>query len=100
RYLESLDNLHIYFTQADLEEFKPYRTKLDDLTFRDGDTAPARTIFRRFRERIEQQYEFAFDALKTRTFEFTGDERYVINRRELPRPKDLEEAKELWWQRL
>jgi carboxyl-terminal processing protease len=100
RYLESLDNLHIYFTQADLEEFKPLRTKLDDLTFRDGDTAPARTIFRRFRERIDQQYEFAFDALKTRKFEFTGDERYVINRRELPRPKDLDEAKELWWQRL
>src|SRR6185436_12725267 len=55
RYLDALDNLHIYFLQSDLKEFEKYRTTLDDLT-KEGDTSPARVIFTRFRERLEQQY--------------------------------------------
>src|SRR5258707_11730213 len=44
RYLDSLDNLHLYFIQSDLKEFEKYRTTLDDLT-KEGDTTPARVIF-------------------------------------------------------
>src|SRR6266446_2127677 len=46
RYLDALDNLHLYFVQADLKEFEKYRYSLDDLT-KKGDTSPARVIFAR-----------------------------------------------------
>src|SRR5882762_5043973 len=56
RYLDSLDNLHIYFLQSDLQEFEKYRYQLDELTVEEGDTTPARVLFNRFRQRLEQQY--------------------------------------------
>src|SRR5436309_7032758 len=88
RYLDTLDNLHIFFLQSDLQEFEKYRTTLDDLT-KAGDTSPARIIFARFRERLEQQYEYVLGLLKTEKFDFAGDDRFVLKRKNLPRPKDL-----------
>ncbi len=99
RYLDALDNLHIYFTQDDLKEFEKYRETLDDLT-KEGDTSPAREIFLRFRQRLEQQFEFVTDLLEKGDFEFNTDETYIPNRRKLPRPADLDEAKGLWRDRL
>ena len=99
RYLDSLDNLHLYFLQSDVQQFEKYRTTLDDLT-KAGDTTPARVIFTRFRERLDQQYEYVLDLLKTEKFEFTGQERFMLNRKTMPRPKDLAEAKQLWRERV
>jgi carboxyl-terminal processing protease len=100
RYLDSLDNLHIYFIQADLDEFEKYRTRLDDLTTRDGDTTAARVIFTRFLERLQQQHDHVTNLLDTEKFDFTGTDRFVVNRKTLPRPKDLAEARQLWRDRL
>jgi carboxyl-terminal processing protease len=100
RYLDSLDNLHIYFTKGDLDQFEKYRTRLDDLSLKLGDASPAREIFNRFRERLEQQYEFVQNALAKEKFTFTGDDRFVLDRKKLPRPADLAEAKKLWMERL
>jgi carboxyl-terminal processing protease len=100
RYLDSLDNLHIYFIQADLDEFEKYRTRLDDLTTRDGDTTAARVIFTRFLDRLQQQHDYVTNLLDTEKFDFTGTDRFVINRKTLPRPKDLAEARQLWRDRL
>src|SRR5216117_340415 len=50
RYLDALDNLHIYFLQSDLKEFEVYRHSLDKLTLREGNTTPGRLIFLRFLE--------------------------------------------------
>ena len=100
RYLNALDNLHIYFLQSDLAEFEEYRTTLDDLTYKKGDTTPARVIFTRFREHLNQQFDYASNLLTNETFEFKTDERVLLNRRTLPRPKDMAEAKKLWRERL
>ena len=100
RYLDSLDNLHIYFIQADLKEFEKYRYKLDDLTVDSGDITPARVIFTRFRERLDQQHDYVMELLKQGHWDFTGDDRFVLDRKKLPRPKDLPEAKRLWRDRL
>src|SRR5690349_11180017 len=100
RYLDSLDNLHIYFTKGDLDQFEKYRTKLDDLCLITGDATPAREIFNRFRQRLEQQYEFVQNALTKESFTFTGDDRFVLDRKKLPRPANLEDAKKLWMERL
>jgi carboxyl-terminal processing protease len=96
RYLDSLDNRHVYFLQSDLKEFEKYRYKLDDLTVNDGDSTPARVIFTRFRERLRQQYDYVMELLKENKFDFTGNDRYVTDRKKMPRPQDLNEAKGLW----
>jgi len=95
RYIETLDGLHLHFLKTDLEEFDQYRTVLDDLTLA-GKTGPAREIFKRFMERVEQRVAFVAELLKTEKFEFTGNDRYPLDRRKAPYPKDLDEAKHLW----
>ena len=100
RYLDSLDSLHIYFTQSDIHEFEKYRFRLDDLTVKEGNTAAARVIFSRWRQHLEQQNEYVQGLLKKGEFDFTGDDRFVIDRKKLPRPRDLDEARKLWRERL
>jgi len=99
RYLNSLDPQRIHFLQSDLAEFEQYRTKLDDLTLR-GDTTPAYQIATRFIQRLEQRVAHVNELLKTEKLEFTSDERVTLNRQELPYPKDITEARQLWRDRL
>jgi carboxyl-terminal processing protease len=103
RYIEALDPQHLHFIQADLDQFAPYRTNLDRLTInRRGfaDVSPGCEIFNRFLERLAQRVAYVDDLLKTEKFTFDADERIVINRHELPYPKDLDEARKLWRERL
>src|SRR2546421_747234 len=95
RYIETLDGLHLHFLESDLEEFDQYRTVLDDLTLA-GKTGPAREIFKRFIQRAEQRVTYMAELLKTENPEFTGNDRYDLDRRKAPYPKDLDEAKQLW----
>jgi C-terminal peptidase prc len=102
-YLETLDPQRIHFTQADLAEFERYRTNLNRLTdtgSRPSDTKPACEIFNRFMERLEQRTAYVNNLLKHEKFTFDTDERITINRKEMPYPKDLEEAQKLWRERL
>jgi carboxyl-terminal processing protease len=103
RYLESLDREHLQFLQSDLAEFDHYRTNLGALTItRKGsaDTRPACEIFNRFRDRLKQRVEYVDELLKTEKFAFDTDERIKVNRKDSAYPKDLDEAKALWRQRL
>ena len=96
RYLNMLDPLHFYFLKSDLDEFEPYRHTLDELTLQRGDTRPAYAIFQRFLQRMKEHTDYVNELLKTEKFEFNTDEQFVFNRRELPRPLNLEAAKKLW----
>ena len=100
RYLDSWDAYHIYFLQSDLKEFEKYRSTLNDLTLKDGDTSPARVIFNRFRERLQQNYDYATNLLATEKFTFDGDERFPLSRKTAPRPADMTEAKKFWRDRM
>jgi carboxyl-terminal processing protease len=103
RYLETLDPQHLHFLQSDLADFDVYRTNLDHLTLPDrgaGDTKPACEIFNRFIERLRQRVDYVDQLLHTEKFTFDVDERIVLNRKDLPYPKDLAEAKKLWRDRL
>ena len=103
RYLETLDPQHIHFTEGDLAEFEPYRLTLDNLTLGSngvGDSTPAYKIFNRFRQRLDERVAYAQELLKTEKFDFTTDERALLNRKDAPYPRDLDEAKKLWRQRL
>src|SRR3989442_2691933 len=99
RYVEEIDGPHLNFFQSDLEEFALYRTPLDELT-KAGNTSPAHAIYDRFLHRLEQRVSFATEALKSDSFEFDGQDTYDVERRDLPRPSDLTEARGLWRQRL
>ena len=102
-YLETFDPQHRVFTQADVAEFDHYRTNLDHLTIterRVGDTTPACEIFNRYVERLEQRTAYVDQLLKNEKFTFNTDERVTFNRKGLPYPKDIEEAKQLWREQL
>lgn len=99
-YLNSLDPQHIFFLQSDVEEFNQWRTKLDEMTVNSGDTSPGYIIFNRFFERLRQQHTYVLGLLETEKFEFNTDDRYLLNRKDAPRPADLKEAKALWRDRV
>ncbi|HMJ89724.1 MAG TPA: carboxy terminal-processing peptidase, partial [Candidatus Acidoferrum sp.] len=100
KYLDALDPMHIVFLQSDVKEFDKWKTLLDEMTLKLGDTTPAETIFNRFIQRFASQVQHATNLLQTDKFEFTGDERYEPNRKELPRPIDVAEAKKFWRDRV
>jgi carboxyl-terminal processing protease len=100
RYLDALDQLHMHFLQSDLDDFESYRTILDDLIEKKGDVTPAHHIFARFFKRIEQRVAYVGELLTTEKFEFSGDDRYNLDRRKAAAPKTLDEARELWRQHL
>lgn len=99
-YLKSLDPQRMHFLQTDLDKFEPYRTRLDDLMMRRGDTWPAYEIFTTFRERLAQRTAYVEELLKNEKFEFSSDDRVMINRKDEPAPKDLDAAKRIWRERL
>jgi carboxyl-terminal processing protease len=100
KYLDALDPAHLVFLQSDLAEFEKWRTELDDMTLKAGDTTPAEIIFNRFLQHFTEQVEFSTNLIATENFEFKGNDRYTPNRKELPRPKDLAEARQLWRDRV
>lgn len=100
RYFELLDPQRVYFLQPDFDEFAPLRLELDDVTLRHGDTMPAYDIFNRFLQRFDQQYTFINEFLRTNRFVFDTDEKFLIDRKDQPRPKDLDEARKLWADRV
>ena len=79
RYLDMLDGSKMLFLESDLEDFSVYRSTLADLTLKLGDTSPAKKIFTRFLQRLEQRVEFAKEVLNKETFDFTTDEKYVTD---------------------
>lgn len=99
-YLDMLDPMHIHFTQQDIREFEKYRTTLDDLTRKEGNTSPAFEIFARFLERLDQRVTQAAEDLKRGEFSFDTDETYKTDRDEAPYPATLEEARALWHKHL
>ena len=101
-YINSLDPHHEYFLQSDLAEFAPYRTNLDKLTVNpamSADLSPAFQIYQRFQLRSQQRSAYADELLQQDKFKFNTDEKFVDRRHE-PFPKDLDEARQLWRQRV
>ncbi|RME96502.1 MAG: tail-specific protease [Verrucomicrobia bacterium] len=95
-YLDMLDPMHIHFTQQDIREFEKYRTTLDDLTRKEGNTSPAFEIFARFLQRLDQRVTQAAEDLKRGGFRFDTDETYDTDREKAPYPASLDEARALW----
>lgn len=100
RYIDTLDPLHLYLLQSDIAEFDKEHTRLAGRLMERGDTGIARKIFDRFLERFDAQAEYVNELLKNETFTFEGNDTFLIDRKKAPHPKDMEEAKSLWRDRL
>ena len=100
RYLDTLDYSHMYFLKSDLDEFEMYRTNLNTLTLTNHDIRPCWVIFARFMERASDRVAFVTNLLATEKFTYTGNDRFVANRHDLPYPQDLAQAHEFWRQEL
>ncbi|MGA2280361.1 MAG: carboxy terminal-processing peptidase [Verrucomicrobiota bacterium] len=102
-YLETLDPRRENFLQSDIAGYMHYRTNLDNFTIGTNNTAdltPAYEIYRRYLERIQQHVDCVNELLQEGRFKFNTDEHILLDRRHAPYPKDLDEAKQLWSQRL
>src|SRR5580692_7971447 len=100
RYLDALDGSHTLFFQTDEDEFSSLRHSLAVETRRDGDLNPARTVFQRYLQRLDQHAAFVAATLQREIFDFSGHDQYQFDRSDAPRPHDLTAAQALWHQQL
>lgn len=97
-YLENLDQNKAYFIKPDIEEFEPYRFKIDDAIMK-SDLSPAYNIFKRYRQRVDERIDFALKTLEQK-FDFTIDETYRFDRRDDAWSSSRKELDELWRKRV
>ena len=98
-YLTTLDYNKLYFTQGDVSEFEQkYSTTLGDSVLR-GDLGPAREIFTRFKQRVEDRVT-KNKKLAQKKYGFDTSRTAEINRQEAPWPKNQEEADRIWQSRI
>ncbi len=100
RYLDTLDAGHMLFLKSDLDEFARFRPTLAEATRKRGDSSLAHVIFDRYLERLDQRAAFTNGMLENDKFEFTSDDTFFYDRKEAPRPADMNAAKALWKQQL
>ncbi|MFZ9708944.1 MAG: carboxy terminal-processing peptidase [Steroidobacteraceae bacterium] len=97
-FLDSLDGQRSYFLASDVEEFKPYALRFDDM-IRTGDIEPAYAIFARYQQRNRERIRHALALLDTEP-DFTVDERFDFERDAAPWPISTAELDELWRKRV
>lgn len=93
-YLKSLDGGKQYFTAADVAKFAPYKSQMDD-AIRSGQLAPAYDIFAVYKQRVTERVGYARALLK-QDFDFTGNERWEYDRKDVPWAASSKELDEVW----
>ncbi len=98
KYLDALDPSRLYFLQSDVATFDIYRDRLDE-ALREARLEPAFNIFRVYRFRVEDRVKYA-QSLLNRHLDFTKDEEYRFDRKDMPWPGDRAEQNDLWRKRV
>ena len=93
-YINRLDPAHYYFLASDINEFRFYETRIDDMLLR-GEVKLALDIFERFKTRLSKRLAMMEEFL-IEDFDFNRDERWTLDRSNLPYPESSEAAKETW----
>ncbi|OOG46471.1 tail-specific protease [Rhodanobacter sp. C06] len=96
-YFKLLDSDKVFFTQQDMDQFAPLKTKLDDAIWNQDLSAPF-DIYNKFLERAVQRMTYARSLLKD-GFSFDGDESYDYDRKNASWAKDDAALDELWRKR-
>jgi carboxyl-terminal processing protease len=97
-YFKNLDSEKLYFTQADIDQFAPARTKFDDAINNEDLTLPFQ-IYNVYQQRFNERMNYARELLKGK-FDFTTDETLQIDREKAPWAKNEDEARDLWRKRV
>jgi carboxyl-terminal processing protease len=99
RYLDALDPGRSLFLQSDAAELARDWGRVAGAMRDGGDTTAAHVIFARYKQRLSQRVLYGQSLLRA-PFDFTGDDRFVFDRHQAARPRDLAEAQTLWRQQL
>jgi carboxyl-terminal processing protease len=98
RYLDSLDGDRLFFTQADVDHFAPYKDKLDDAIY-DQDLAAPYAIFNIYEQRVGERVAYARAQL-AKGFDFSKNESYQYDREKAPWAADEAAVDDLWRKRI
>ena len=98
-YFQMLDYSHLYFTQGDVDEFLQRFSPTLSSEILHGDLSAPREIFTRFRQRLEDRVA-KNKALAAAPHDFATDKAVQIDRKKASWPTTLEEADQLWADRI
>ncbi|TAM97916.1 MAG: tail-specific protease [Rhodanobacteraceae bacterium] len=97
-YFKALDGSRLFFTQADVDQFAPDRTKLDDAIW-NGDMSIPFAIFNLYEKRAGERTAYALELLK-KGFNLDGNGTYTFDRDKAPWAADTAALDALWKQRV
>lgn len=98
RYLEALDRDKVFLLASDVARFEFLRQGFDD-ALRARRLQPAFDLFNLYIERVAERTAFARAYLKTE-LDFSGDESWSFERKDVPYAKDRAELDALWRKRV
>ncbi|MEW6312255.1 MAG: carboxy terminal-processing peptidase [Pseudomonadota bacterium] len=100
-YIEMLDPSRSYFLASDLNEFRQWRDRFDDL-LKSGNLEPGFTIYKRHLGRLQSRLDYALSLLDKGVdgFDFTQDESLLVDREKAAWAKDTKELDDLWRKRV
>jgi len=96
-YLKLLDSEKVFFTQADLATFAPLETRFDDAIWNQDLSGPF-AVFNLYLQRAVDRMTYA-RGLLAKGFDFSADESYTFDRKDVDWPKDQAELDTLWRKR-
>jgi len=94
RYLEALDGDKLFFTQADMDRFAPYRTQLDD-AIKAQDLRPAFDIYTTYVKRVDDRAAFARAQL-AKPMDFSAKDSWAYDREKAAWAPDRAALEEIW----
>ena len=94
RYLEALDGDKLFFTQADMDRFAPYRTQLDD-AIKAQDLRPAFDIYTTYVKRVDDRAAFARAQL-AKPMDFSVKDSWAYDREKAAWAPDRAALEEIW----
>jgi carboxyl-terminal processing protease len=98
-YFKTLDSEKLYFTQADVDQFAPARTKFDDAINNEDLTLPFQ-IYNTYQQRFNDRMAYARELVQKGGFDFNANETLQIDREKAPWAKNEDEARDLWRKRV
>jgi carboxyl-terminal processing protease len=97
-YLENIDPSKRFFIQSDIDEFKKYEDKIDDM-INNRDLTFFNLTYQRLTERIKES-EGIYKEVLAKPFDFKTDEQYNADYEKMPFAKDKAELRNRWEKQL
>lgn len=97
-FLKSFDPMKVYFTQADVDEFRRSEKQLDDM-LKQGRVNFAYTVYERFLQRVDERVRLIHELLE-QPVDFTVPEEMVTDPEVMQYAKTPEEVYERWRKRI